>query len=235
MIYASSDWHGVPLSVMQSLLEQADFGGKDTLYVLGDVIDRGEHGIELLRWLMTQPNIKLIRGNHEEMLLRCAFLFEQPEGAELQLTSRQHTDLQTWQLNGGEPTLHALYRTPDGIRRGILDYLRQTPLYADITVDGQDYVLVHGGLENYAPHRRLTDYTVAELLWARPLWNTQYSHRFITVLGHTPTTWYGSMYRGRMVCRPSWWDIDTGAAGGGTPMLLCLDNRREYYGSCEEQ
>jgi len=78
LIYATSDLHGYPLDRFQKLLKQADFGNQDFLFVLGDVIDRnGDGGVGLLRWMMEQPNVELILGNHEAMLLSCAFLFDE--------------------------------------------------------------------------------------------------------------------------------------------------------------
>lgn len=70
MIYVSSDWHGCPLSTIQALLKQANFDeNKDFLFVLGDVIDRGEHSVELLKFLMNSPSAELLLGNHEAFML----------------------------------------------------------------------------------------------------------------------------------------------------------------------
>ena len=69
MIYVTSDLHGIALSQLQLLLQNANFSPEDTLFVLGDSIDRGEHGLELLLWMMEQYNIIHLLGNHEEMLL----------------------------------------------------------------------------------------------------------------------------------------------------------------------
>ena len=55
MIYVTSDLHGYPLDGFLQLLDKAGFGERDFLFVLGDVIDRGEHGVELLRWISRQP------------------------------------------------------------------------------------------------------------------------------------------------------------------------------------
>ena len=35
----------------------------------------GTDGAALLRWMVQQPNVELILGNHEAMLLSCSFLF----------------------------------------------------------------------------------------------------------------------------------------------------------------
>ena len=61
MIYATSDAHGYPLDSFLRMLEQAGFGDADTLYVLGDVIDRnGDGGVAMLRWIMSRPNVRFI-------------------------------------------------------------------------------------------------------------------------------------------------------------------------------
>ena len=77
MIYVTSDLHGFSLEKFKGYLEQVNFSKDDFLYVLGDVIDRGPDGIKILKWLMTMHNAKLILGNHEDMLLKCDFLFDE--------------------------------------------------------------------------------------------------------------------------------------------------------------
>ena len=76
MHYVLSDIHGNE-ERFRSVLRKIDLKEDDTLYVLGDVIDRGEEGVHLLRWMAEQPNVQLILGNHEAMLLSCPFLFKE--------------------------------------------------------------------------------------------------------------------------------------------------------------
>ena len=76
MVYVSADLHGCDPAVFQQLLRRADFGEEDFLFIPGDVIDRGDHGARLLLWLTQQPNMQLILGNHEALLLSCSFLFQ---------------------------------------------------------------------------------------------------------------------------------------------------------------
>mgnify|MGYP003242918501 FL=1 len=66
--YVLSDAHG-HLDYFESVLAQIDLQPDDTLYVLGDVIDRGTHGIEILRRIIAMPNAKMLLGNHEFMML----------------------------------------------------------------------------------------------------------------------------------------------------------------------
>lgn len=233
MIYATSDLHGYHLDSFLRLLESAGFGDQDTLYVLGDVIDRnGDGGIAMLRWMMDQPNVKMILGNHEAMLLSCDFLFtEITEENTDHLSLDQMNLLLQWMRNGSAPTmksLRELSRKSLEALNDLLDYLRDAPLYAAVTAGGKNFILVHSGLGNISPEKKLSDYTPDELLWTRPFPEEQYFSDKITVLGHTPT---GYMFgeKGKMFRTETWIDIDTGAARGGAPMLLRLDDLKEFY------
>ena len=48
MIYAMCDLHGCYDKYVK-MLEKIQFGENDTLYILGDVVDRGEGGIKILQ------------------------------------------------------------------------------------------------------------------------------------------------------------------------------------------
>ena len=114
---------------------------------------------------------------------------------------------------------------------GILEYLHDAPLYDQVMCAGQRFVLVHAGLENFRPDRSLEDYAPEELLWARPTPDTRYFENAVTVFGHTPTGYFGSQYRGKAMKTDTWICIDTGAADGNSPMLLRLEDGKEFYES----
>ncbi len=230
MIYVTSDLHGYSLQKFLSLLDKAGFGEDDYLFILGDVIDRGEEGVEILRWLLVQPNVELILGNHEDMLLACDFLFDEVSEASLDaLSPVKLTSLSRWKRNGAEPTIRALRALSPDERQDILEYLRECPIYDEVTVGTRRFVLVHGGLGGYAKDKRLEDYLPYELIWTRPELSDNYSFDFITVFGHTPTLFYSHRFRGRMIKTATWIDVDTGAAAGLAPMLLRLDDLKEFY------
>lgn len=233
MVYVTSDLHGCAPEQLQRLLEQADFREEDFLFVLGDVIDRGLHGAELLLWLTEQPNVQLILGNHELLMLACDFLFEEVTEESLERLNREQLMLlESWYENGGGPTiaglLKLLHRDPELVQ-GILDYLRDTPLYDWVDVGEKQYLLVHGGLGNFHPDRALGDYGLEELTMDRPVLTDRYFEDATVVFGHTPTVFYGPECEGRMIRTDTWLCIDAGAAMGGSPMLLRLGDEREFY------
>ena len=68
MIYCMSDLHG-ERALFERMLELIRFSDGDRLYIIGDVIDRGEDGIRILQDIMKRGNIFLFIGNHELFLL----------------------------------------------------------------------------------------------------------------------------------------------------------------------
>ncbi len=64
MTYVISDIHGNS-ERFNSIMKQINLQPEDTLYVLGDVIDRYSDGIKILRKLMKMKNVKMLLGNHE--------------------------------------------------------------------------------------------------------------------------------------------------------------------------
>ena len=233
MIFVTSDIHGYPLDNFLGLLKKADFGVNDTLFVLGDVIDRnGDGGVTMLRWMMNQPNVEFILGNHEAMLLSCSFLFEEITDESIDhLNFQQMQLLLQWMQNGAQPTMASLRelkkKDPDALN-DLLDYLRDAPLYSVTSAGGRDFVLVHSGLGNFSPEKKFSEYTPNDLLWTRPSPDERYFPDIMTILGHTPT---GHLFgeKGKMFRTDTWIDIDTGASGGGSPMLLRLDDMKEFY------
>lgn len=233
MIYVISDLHGYPLPRFLQLLKKADFSEDDFLFILGDVIDRnGDGGVAMLRWLLWQPNVELLLGNHEAMLLSCDFLLDEitEEGIE-QLTPEKLSLLANYMHNGGDVTLKSLRKLAAASREevyDILDYLREAPLYETVSAGGRDFLLVHAGLENFRKDRKLSDYSSDELLWARPALSEDYFDGVITVFGHTPTGSYGTAYEGKILKTATWINIDAGAASGNEPVLLRLDDMAEF-------
>ena len=59
---------------IKKLLDYVGFKDEDELYIIGDVLGRGEEPIPLLRYVMQHPNMKLLMGNHEQ-----AFLWNMPD------------------------------------------------------------------------------------------------------------------------------------------------------------
>ena len=233
MNFATSDLHGYPLQSFLDLLGKAGLGPSDHLYVIGDVIDRnGDGGVAALRWMMRQSNVTLIRGNHEAMMLDCEFLFA--SDTELlsvkDLNPTQERNLLVWHRNGCMVTIESLIKLKESDpeeMHALLSYVRSAPVYTEVSLPMKRFLLVHGGLSSFSPEKGLDEYSPKDLVWTRPDVDERYWDDRLVILGHTPTQYYGE--KGKAFVTPTWIDIDTGAAGGGSPMLLRLDDLAEYY------
>ena len=233
--YTVSDLHGYPVEKFKTMLNKVGFTDEDTLFVLGDVIDRnGDGGIGLLRYFMTQPNIELIIGNHEEMLLACGFLFNEISDDALPFSNIGNAMAYfNYLSNGGRVTIESLRelsKNEPGVVGGILDYLRDAPHIGALTVGSRDFLLVHSGLGGFDPCKKISEYKPEDLLWTRPELDTEYFDDIITVFGHTPTLYYGDEYRGKVLKTRTWIDIDVGAGQAFSPALLRLDDLEVFYG-----
>lgn len=76
MTYVVSDIHGCDKKYFR-LLEMLHFSDTDTLYILGDVVDRGSGGLRVLLDAASRQNVILLRGNHEQAALE--FLPRDPD------------------------------------------------------------------------------------------------------------------------------------------------------------
>lgn len=102
MNYVMSDIHG-NIPRFESIMEQIDLQPEDTLYILGDVIDRYPNGIKLLRRVMAMPNIKMLLGNHEYMMLQA--IGDCKDAAEEKERYVENAmAMSRWYRNGGEVT-----------------------------------------------------------------------------------------------------------------------------------
>lgn len=233
MIYVISDLHGYPLEKFKTLLKKANFTDNDFLYILGDVIDRnGDGGVEMLCWLLEQPNVQLILGNHEAMLLSCEFVFDEiTEDSIAAMMEEKIGMLGDYMFNGGEVTLKALRKlkknSPDTVL-DILDYLHEAPLYEAVTAGDKDFLLVHSGIDRFDKNKKLSQYSADDFLWAWPSLNDEYFEDILTVFGHTPTMSFSKAYTGKILKTKTWIDIDVGAGFGQEPILLRLDDFKEF-------
>ncbi|MBQ8740676.1 MAG: metallophosphoesterase [Clostridia bacterium] len=233
-VYVTSDLHGLPLADLKRLLNIVNFNNDDWLFILGDVIDRqNDGGVEILKWLLEQPNAQLILGNHEAMLLSCDFVFEEVTDESIENFTKEKMELlMNYTQNGGDVTLKALrglMQTEPDTLADILDYLRDAPLYETVSVGNKDFLLVHAGLDNFDKNKKLADYTVDELIWAWPKITDEYFDDVITVFGHTPTMSYDHANKGKILKTKTWIDIDVGVPYGNSSMLLRLDDLKEFY------
>lgn len=229
MTYVMSDLHGC-FDKYRAMLREIDFSSRDTLYVLGDVIDRGPDGIKILQDMNGRPNVIPILGNHEFTAAVCLpWLMEEITDQSLaKLDETQIAALSEWITNGGGPTLRGLKQLNTEEREDILEYIREMELYAEVEAGGRSFVLAHSGLGSFSPDKPLDSYELQDFLFGRPEPDAVYYPDKILVFGHTPTRLMWG--QDRIFRRGTMIDIDCGCVfQGGQLGCLCLDTMEDFY------
>ena len=227
--YVTSDAHG-HLRALDRALELAQPGAGDTLYVLGDMVDRGPDPVGVLKLVRSLDNARVLMGNHERMLLDT-------------VGHGDAADTLTWHMNGGFVTAEQLDALPEETYRDLMDWIAGLPLFAVTAVDDlcasahagerRVHLLSHAGVDALAlrgylatagyggavPDGGYTDVPLdvwsaamasqdpEDLLWIRQeFWGEPTGlvgadgHGPVVIAGHTPSLLIGR-YAGRMASR----------------------------------
>lgn len=167
--YVIGDIHGMYTRFLE-MLNKINFGASDLLISVGDVIDRGPNGITVLNKFMNTPNMEMILGNHELMMMDY-LLAQHPKQAE--------HDKALWFHNGGKPTFDELMKLSADEQEEIAIFLLGLPVSMEIEVANHKYHIVHGFPADDA----------YDAVWSRPGLNSvsQVDPDVQVIIGHTPT------------------------------------------------
>ena len=231
MIYVMSDIHGCYFEYLEAL-KMIDFKDEDQLYVLGDMIDRGDEPIALLKDMMSRHNVFPILGNHEFMALQvlrklCVEITE--ENVENHLNVDDMMNYMHWMEDGGQVTVEQFKKLSKEEQEDILDYLEECTLIEEIEVNNQIFVLVHAGIDNFDETKDIYDYEINELLFKSPNYQKIYFKDKYLVTGHTPTISIDLNQKGNILEMNRHIAIDCGCVYGMNLGIFCLDNFKKYY------
>ena len=231
-VYVMGDVHG-EYEKFADLLSQIGLQDDDTLYVMGDVLDRGPHPVKVLLKLMEMPNAFCLLGNHELMALECLpFLMQEiTEESVKKLDEETIGNILSWERNGSGKTLKEFRALSREEQQDVMDYLGDFLIYEELNVAGKDYLMVHAGLGNFYPGKDIEDYSLKELIWDRAEYDiTYYPDRYV-ITGHTPTQMIAGNPRPGYIYRTNnHIAIDCGAhRRGGRLAAICLESGEEYY------
>ena len=119
-----SDIHGNK-ERFESVMAQISLQPEDILYVLGDVVDRYPDGLRILRKLMAMPNVRMLLGNHEYMMLD-ALYYNEDYPADWR---GQNKYFRLWYSNGGDVTHSYIKHIRKSLRLEIFKYARDDSPY----------------------------------------------------------------------------------------------------------
>lgn len=231
--YVISDIHG-EYDMFVNLLDKISFNDQDTLYILGDVVDRGPHPIKMLIKLMEMPNAVCLAGNHELMAIEAMdFLMKEiTEESVAALDEKTIGNYTSWiYYNGGQTTLDEFKELDPVTKRDVYEFIREFLIYEELSIANRDYLLVHAGLGNYYPGKEIEEYSLKKLVWDRAEYDIQYFDNKYVITGHTPTqTISGNTRPGYIYKEKNHIAIDCGCCRrGGHLAAICLDTLEEYY------
>ncbi len=227
MTYVMANLHG-DYDKFSAMLQKINFKDSDVLYILGDIVDYGEGGMDIVSDISMRYNVYSIVGEHDFKALRMLSQFSKMlEGGGLP-SPEFISEMTEWSEDGGRVTLEAFRELDEDMREGAVDYLSDMALYEEVSVGGRDYLLVHAGIKNFTPDIDLDSLEPSDFFdEALDLSKKYYDDKTI-IVGHNPTTEEnggdGKIFYGNGSIA-----IDCGVAFGGALGCLCLDNGREYY------
>jgi len=227
MNYILSDPHG-EYELFLKLLNEIGFGETDKLIVVGDVLDKGQESVRLLRYVLSRPNILLVLGNHEyDFLKYCHAVM-----ARLEESFDERTALDKLRAYFGAEGA-ALEWTD-------LERLENCPLYYET----DDYLCVHAGVKlnddgtMIHPKDTEAEHLVYDRNFKRP--DLTFHGDKCVLFGHTPTRYLTG--RDEMIFYPregvteprtigdySRIHLDCGSYLTKTLGCFCVDDCRAHY------
>ena len=251
MIYVCSDIHG-NLDRYKKLIEKIN--KEDTLYILGDVIDRGENGIEILKDIMKRDNIILLSGNHEDFML--SYLKIKNNEPNCNFIYNPHNWL--LQNNGGKITLEKYLNEDEDTQKNIYNFLKSLPIMVLLEINGNKFHLTHSGtiIKDFNSYNLTTPkifsredlsiFEIFEILWKSPYKFSEYlpietyPKEFTCIVGHVPVQLIQGKTNYKIYKEDNLIDIDGGCAFSEIEKqlpkelktslsYLCLDTMKSYY------
>ena len=98
------------------------------------MIDRGPEPVGVINLVQSLPNVHVLMGNHERLMLNT-------------IERGNQMDIFTWERNGGYATSAQFDALPVAEYRAIIEWIRELPLSDAIRVGDRAYLLAHAGIE----------------------------------------------------------------------------------------
>ena len=125
---------------------------EDKAFCLGDCVDRGPAGLEILYEVINHPNITLLRGNHEDFILHIGKYHQK----KLEEIARQEDNydpeyydlMHLWYANGAKNTINSFNNLSKIERNKLLNTINDLPtrlIY--INKNGDSIYLCHAGCQ----------------------------------------------------------------------------------------
>lgn len=230
MIYVIGDIHGCKEKYEQ-MLKKINPGEHDAVFVLGDVLDVGDSGIEILQDMMYRANIYPVLGEREYYAKKLLPLLAEAgsiEKAREIAEGESKTMLEKWLGMKSEKTIEAFLRLDDEEKESVLEFLDEFATFEEIECKGKKFILCHAGIDNF-DDRDLYEHEEEDFVFAQTDYGRIYFPDAYLVTGHTPTVAIGKAFAGKVYAKKRHLALDCGAAFGGRLAAVCLDTLKVFY------
>lgn len=231
MIYAMSDLHGC-YDLYLKMLDKIGFSESDTLYILGDILDRGKDGMKIIQDIKSRQNVITLLGNHDFTAYKALnrIYSPMPENEnKLEYFNDSLTLFKSWTHDGGQVTYEDFGRLEEAEKAEFFEFIENMEVYEELEVGGNKFILSHSGLGNFKKNKPLSEYSLDDLIWARMDYEKVYFEDKYIVSGHTPTELIDKEYSGRIYRKNNHIAIDCGAVFLGILGCIRLDDFKEFY------
>ena len=224
MKYVLSDIHGCYDKYIK-MIDLIGLKDEDTLYVLGDVVDRGDGGIEVLLDMFTRTNVIPLMGNHDYSAMNILPMMS--KGLQ-EMTSMQRDIASLWLSDGGMVTYEAFMSNKEDKKQKVISYIKTFTYFETVEAGDSKFFLAHTVPEKEffldKAHQSVFDYITGE-----PDYDMIYDDQMYIVTGHTPTELIDPQSAGKIWRGNRHIAIDCGAVFGSPLGCICLDTLEEYY------
>lgn len=237
MHYVISDIHG-QITEFKNLLEKIDFDGiRDKMIIAGDVLDRGNYGIELIKYIepyIETGSMKILMGNHEMFCLN--------------YLDGKLDDL-TYKLFGGAGTIKSLNKMTKESKENLYLFLKNLPIYEEIRTKYGETVVTHSGLSanciifnkdktinvvksiEAAADINLYDFLLSDDIHRMEEYDLNRLDKFL-IVGHVPVMNLNDDESNHIYRATGYMCIDTGAPfveKGGAMSCYCVETDEQIY------
>lgn len=226
MYYVMSDLHGQYDSYTE-MLKKIRLKDSDSLFILGDICDKGPAPFKIMQDALLRCNIFPILGDCDYKALRMlSGMNDEKKKADAAFRTR----FAEWLTQGGMPTVTEFRSLSEEEQSDVLEFIREEFVaYDEVNAGDKTFVMVHAGLPNFSKDKPLDDYSVKELITCTPDFSRDYFDDKFLITGHTPTFLLDENSRGLIYRRNGQIGIDCGAVEGEALGCLCLDTGEEFY------
>ena len=239
MTYVMSDIHG-QYDAFLDILQKIKFSNEDKLYILGDIVDRGNKSFEIYEYILSHKNIELIMGNHEKMIVDYAKSvgYDIKNQQKRFLTKHSFNCFHIWMGNGGTTTFKQLKEKPSEIIEDFINDLSELPYYKKVEINNKKYFLCHSKpifYNGFSFNESIEENIKNEdIIWNRDLYDEIIPENYIIIHGHTPV-YYQNRGEENMEDLIYYYpskniiNIDCGCAGKRKLGCMRLEDEEEFY------